>query len=475
MKEKLFALSLSIMLIFSFAACGNGTSDNSESSDTEKASNSATKASEEVTEPDETVSVSENTEMDEFLISASIEETVLYDENNVIITATDIEYSNYEVTLNILIENNSDEDLKFISGSAGYSCNSVNGYMCSSGYLYENVSAGMKANEDIDFSITELQLFGINEVADICIAIEIEDDEYNAIYTGPMQVLTTAADTYDYETDTFLNVVNSGVFETIYECTVDYFTTDVAVNSEDVQILSEGVMTNTDNETLLWLEVENNTDEVIYAVTSNVFINGLYAYSGTWYSDAIVPGGRSVMTMEFEYLSVIAYRDTIGIDAIGNVAFTFSVRDEDQNSLFDGEELSIIISDAVLDTTGTEIYSDEYVTLVSKGLVEDTYSNSDDIHLLILAKNNTDRDVYLRDEYDSLSVNGFMTDYSYYGATIPVGAYALLDVELDYDSLTENDIDSIEDIVEISFSTKIYDSDYSAYEEVYIPKLTIEF
>lgn len=486
MKKKILALFLSVMLVLSLTACGSGTSDNSDDSDTTEVTDSVSESTEEVTEPAENVSESEADSQDEvleeenaetieiaeFQTSATIEETVLYNENNVVITATGLEYSNYEVTVNLLLENNSDEDLKFVSGSVGYSCNSVNGYMCTSAYLYETVSAGMKANEDISFSITELQLFGINEVADISIAIEIEDDEFNEIYTGPMQILTTAADTYDYETDTFLNAVNSGAFEAIYDCTIDYFTTDISVNSEDVQIISEGVLTNADGEITLWLEVENNTDEVIYAVTSNVFVNGLCAYSGTWNSDAIAPDARGVLTMSFESLIEEAYREAIGMDEIGEVVFTFNARDEDRNLLFDGEELSLTLSDATFDTTGTEIYNDEYVTLVSKGLVEDTASYSDDIHLLILAKNNTDGEVYLSNEYDSLSVNGFMADYSYYGATIPAGAYVLLDVELDRDSLTENGIDGIDDITGISFSTEIRDDDYG---EVATPTLTVEF
>ena len=52
-----------------------------------------------------------------------------------IFTATELSYTDYSAELNLLIENNSDKNLSFISGSMGYSCNAVNGYMVNDGYL----------------------------------------------------------------------------------------------------------------------------------------------------------------------------------------------------------------------------------------------------------------------------------------------------------------------------------------------------
>ena len=52
-----------------------------------------------------------------FKQNATIEETVLYDENDVKITATELNYGNYKAELKLMIENNSDESLSFIAGS----------------------------------------------------------------------------------------------------------------------------------------------------------------------------------------------------------------------------------------------------------------------------------------------------------------------------------------------------------------------
>ncbi len=49
---------------------------------------------------------------------------------------------NKYIRLNLTIENNSDKDLSFTSGSMGYGCNAINGYMIQGGYMNADVSAG---------------------------------------------------------------------------------------------------------------------------------------------------------------------------------------------------------------------------------------------------------------------------------------------------------------------------------------------
>lgn len=52
--------------------------------------------------------------------TGTIENTVLVDEKNVKITADNLTYSAYQTTMDLLIENNSDQDLSVISGSIGF-------------------------------------------------------------------------------------------------------------------------------------------------------------------------------------------------------------------------------------------------------------------------------------------------------------------------------------------------------------------
>lgn len=62
----------------------------------------------------------------QFDSSAAIEETVLVDESDVKITATELKYTAYDVKLSLTIENNSSQNLSFHSGTLRYNCNSTN-------------------------------------------------------------------------------------------------------------------------------------------------------------------------------------------------------------------------------------------------------------------------------------------------------------------------------------------------------------
>ncbi len=74
-----------------------------------------------------------------FSKTASIEKTVIYDQDNIRITANSLTYTNYGAEIEFAFENNTDENLSFISGSLGYSCNAINGYMMRDGYFYAEV------------------------------------------------------------------------------------------------------------------------------------------------------------------------------------------------------------------------------------------------------------------------------------------------------------------------------------------------
>lgn len=135
--------------------------------------------------------VTEEAGFEEFQKTASIEETVLFESDDILITATGLEYTEYSADITIVIENNSDKDLTFISNSIGYSCNSVNGYMIQDGYINSGVPAGKKANKTLSFSYDMLRLYGIFEIADVEIGFDISDNDYNHVYTGPCYIRTS--------------------------------------------------------------------------------------------------------------------------------------------------------------------------------------------------------------------------------------------------------------------------------------------
>ncbi len=135
-----------ICLIFSLAACGSNTNDALAGSEQQTAGDQQERSGE---------------ELGSFNKSASLDETVMVDENGVKITATGLNYTDHSVDLELSIENSSGKDLSFSSGTMGYHCNSINGYMVSDGYLNCDVADGKKANETISFSYDALMLYVI--------------------------------------------------------------------------------------------------------------------------------------------------------------------------------------------------------------------------------------------------------------------------------------------------------------------------
>uniref|UniRef100_UPI004057C55C hypothetical protein n=1 Tax=Agathobacter sp. TaxID=2021311 RepID=UPI004057C55C len=468
-QAKNFTVLLMIVLVLSLAACGQAP-------DTEMSENTEIQAEEsEMSEESDSESTSADTETSEpeavdaesFQTVATIEETVLVDENNVKITATELNYTNYSVELSLTIENNSEKDLSFISGSMGYSCNAINGYMVDDGYMNAEVAAGKKANESISFSIDELAIYGITEIADIQVGFDIQDDDYEHFYSGPRQVKTTAVESYDYATDTYQKAINSGILQTVYDYTIDYYAADELYNQNGISIASEALMTNKDGEKVILLEIVNNTSELVYGVTTDISVNGLVVYSGTWSSDSINPGTRRIMDLSISSMLDKGYWDVLGIADIGDFACSFTVKDSDYENTTESQDLNINIAEGVskIDASGAELYNENGIRIIFKGLVEDSFEYSDDIHMLLLVESNYADAISISDSYDSLSINGLMTDYIVYGLEVPSEKYAIIDVAIQASSLEKNKISGIEDIEEAEMTFEIRDDSYDTIAE----------
>lgn len=62
-------------------------------------------------------------------------------------------------------------------------------------------------------------------------------------------------------------------------------------------IASQAVMENQDGESILLLEVVNNSDAVVGVSTTNIDINGLCVCDSTWFYDTINPGKPQLWTL----------------------------------------------------------------------------------------------------------------------------------------------------------------------------------
>lgn len=402
---------------------------------------------------------------DMFSQQAAIEETVLVDESGVKITAVELAYTDYSAELTLLLENNSDRDLSFCCETMAYACNSVNGYMINDGYMNTDVAMGKKSFETIDFSADALFVMGLTDIADIEIGFRITDDDYDTyLQTGPLQIKTGLADTYDYVTDTYQEAMNSSKVANLYEFSLDHFAADTLYEQDGVRVISEAVVTNRDGEQSLFLELENTSDKPVIAIASKVYINGLLVYDSNYESETINSGKRAVMDMSLSSLLEDSYRAAYGIESIGVITLSLTLKDMDYNTICNAEEVNITLpsAGASFSSDGEELYSEGGLRVVYKDIIPDSSSYNEDLHILLLVENGTDGAVRVDTGWnDTLSINGFMTDYYGDSAEIDAGRSAIFDVQALDDSLEKNRIGGIDDIsdAEITLSFSIPNGD----------------
>lgn len=468
MKIRIFSTLLAISLLITLPACGSGDmsagSSGSRSSDESNVSANAS-ANDSLPQSDEP--------LDLFNVNAVLAETVLLDEGGVKITATGLTYTAYSVDLELIIENNSGKDLSFVSGSLGYSCNSVNGYMVNDGYLNCDVADGKKAVDSISFSYDALMPYGIYEIADMEIGFSMTDEKYDTVYSGPRQLKTSVFDTHDYSTDHYQEIITSEAAMTAYGYEMVYFSQNIPYDKNGIKLLSGGVLTNQNGETVLLLELENTTDEMVHLSTSDIALNGLLLNSSTWSNDAINAGKRGIVTVELSSVLDPAYWSVYGITDVCSIGLSLGQRNEEGIKIAAETPIEIIITDegAVFDVSGTEVYNKNGLRIVTKAVLEGTAAYSDDLYVLLLAENNSGKTLTIGDMYDSLSVNGFMTDYSYDRQKLEDGEAVALTIQLWGSSLEENQITSSVDIQEVEVGFEIKDG-YTTIDE---PTLTLAF
>ena len=366
------------------------------------------------------------------------------------------------MTLNVQLENNRDEDLEFSSGS----CNSVNGYTLSVGNLYCDVASGKKTNEEMYFSYDEMRLHGIYELAELGLQFTVADDDDFELSTDSIILKTSAFDSYTFNPKGFQDAVISDAAKGEFEYSVDFFDTKELYNSSGISLVSQTIVT-TDDGQQLFLEFANDSSEPVVVSIDRMAENGLVLNSGCWTWRMLGPSTHRVFSMD---LIEDQYREALGITE--NVSFSFDVvlKNMDFDVIDEGERVNVNVSDssAPFDKTGIEAYNNDGMCLVFKGFIEDPSEYRDDIHALFIVENSAGEERYVNVDYDSLSINGFMTDFTCYSRTLLDGEFAMLDIEI----TDELDIDDFSDITELEFKLEIRDEDYIQVSE---PTVTVHF
>lgn len=469
--KKVLVATLGVVIMLSMGACGNeqGTvaAENTENvSVEEEVIRAETSEAPMEEETEEAAEEKTKVEVPGFDTSYNIEETVLVDENDVKITATGLTYTNSAVEVNLLIENNSEKNLSIYTGSIGYSPNAVNGYMLG-GYMNAEVAAGKKTNETISYNFNELAVYGITKIADLQLGFEIKDENYEGFKTGPRQVKTVVADSYDYSVDTYAESVKDGVVESLFDYEVNYFAEDVLYEQNGVSVVSQALMTNEGGEQSVFLEVANDSEEIVYVSGSSIALNGLIVTGRNWFTEMICPGMRNVIQLSVNPMIDNEYLELLGISEIGNMTVNLTLMDSDSNVMVEPQELSVVFSENVpmFKAEGMEVYNSDGIRIVSKGIVDDPEEMMDYVHMILLVENLTDNSVRFYITNDSLSLNGFMTDEIFDPMNVLSGKMAFIDIWVRKEDLETNGITAIEDIVEAEFSIEVVNEDYDTIAE----------
>lgn len=462
--KKLMAVFMSVMIGVSITGCSDfGGGSNSE---TEAENNFAN----ETIMPDVIDGEDEAAEIREFRQDIFIDETVLYDESGVKITATELNYESNRIDLKILIENNSDEELTFSSGSTRHNANSINGYMVDDSF-FRSIPAGKKDVVTLTYYYHDLELLGIWQIAEFVIDVEITDKNYDSIYTGPLQIKTSAYDSYDFSEDTYLKMITdeNAMKEHRYEYSLNYFSEDIFYEKDGIKLISEAIVRNKWGRDTLFLEFVNDSDQTVFISVRDFSLNGLITYSGGVEGYTVCAGKRCVAELYFPQIVNDSLLELVGINEIGNIGFNLRLLDEEREERLDTVEMNIKLSetDTGFDASGDELYSKNDFRIISKKAVDDIDDYSSRVYICMLAENNGTEDITVRDAWNSFSVNGFMTS-SYLSDTIPAGRTAAIIIYITDSDMDKTGISSAADITDYEITFKISSEETDETDEVVI-------
>lgn len=286
--KKFLLLFLTIAMSFALVACG-GSSDDAKQSTTEQENAETTDQKPEIEQEETQPPVEDN--------AATVLEQLLLDSDGLKITVTGLEPGIMGTDVKLMIENNSDQDLTFQVRNV-----SVNGYMVEAMFS-PDVTTGKKTNDAITLLASDLNLCGIETIADIEFSFHIftTDELETYLNSDVIQIKTSVADGFVYDYD------DSG--EVLYE-------------GKDIKIISKGLAS--DSSFLgsgLLLYIENNSAQPITVQARDLSVNG-FMVEGMLSKD-VMPGKRANTDLTLPDYEL----ESNGITDISDLEFSFHIFD----------------------------------------------------------------------------------------------------------------------------------------------------
>ncbi len=310
-------------------------------------------------------------------IIPELDDTVIVDQNDILIATQGFEHdADYnQLGLNLLVENNSDKD---ISLNLGYII--INGYQMGDVFLFGDVEAGEKYDAKIYIAYEELKICSIEEIADIQMAIEVNDaTSWDTIFiTDPIKLKTNSEYVQTYD--------DSGT---------------VLIDNADTKIVYKEIISTAYSPQIV-LYLENKRNEELLVNTLSVAVNG-YQINDFHSRCELKPELKMVVTLDISG-SELTICD---IEEIVDVEIVYGINQVIGNSVVDWYK-----TDPVLIKTGStyvQSYDDSGTVIADvdgiKIIYKEFVNNGEyDTYALFYIENNSAQKLTI--EKDILLVNG---------------------------------------------------------------------
>ncbi len=485
MRKKLMTGICTLAMVLALGACGDGKSPAEDAGkenpvvteqpsegqeDTESKADSTDQKDEESDNKEEVtpaITDDENNgnegttedEKDSEAVIPTIEKTVLWDANNVKITAQELNFTQLServsyAEVELLIENNNETTAKVIAGSQGYCCNAINGYMAFDGHFNENVKAGESITTTMEFFLGDLAVYGIDEIAEIQVGFDIEIEDGEEFYTGPQLIKTSVAESFDRTKNTYQETLNGEALGQNTEYVLAAFEEKNVSLMEGVELVSGALVTDGDGEAQLFLEVRNNTEEELRCNGISLDVNNLNVEGWDMIKYFIAPGCTCVLQYEVEgYYIPYSYWEAFGMTSLDKIDITLKITDRENLNELAQQKVSFAFggTEPVVNTAGTEIYNQDGLRIVSKGVFADAPEEAENFCWVLLVESEYPETLMLKQQQGSyLYVNGVKqggyVDYKLLPVNLEQGKYTAAYVAMDTEVLAAQGINSIADI-----------------------------
>lgn len=212
---------------------------------------------------------------EEFNTKATIKETILVDKSGIKIVAKGLAYNQYEVDVELEIDNKSKKNISISAGTAGSGCNAINHFMIQDGYLNVDLEKNESSKEKISFDIKSLLANGITSISDIYIGLTIEDDDYNDIYQGGKLIKTSLYKKNNITKSSYLETMKSGVIEDELSCDILKIDEERIKIKDGIEIISQIELTNQDNNKCIFVEFINTSSDTVVIEIEDVEVDGI--------------------------------------------------------------------------------------------------------------------------------------------------------------------------------------------------------